>query len=145
MPLFGAGGQTYNVIDSRQAYLQRLLKQALYTMGHRARGGTVDPLLVRDGRPLARDRARAGVRHRQADEGRAFVEVSGRKGLGVKADDLIDRLIDKAAPGGRQAQRRPAGRRAAADRRADCGRGAALLPRSSSRAPRSSSSTSTRR
>jgi arginyl-tRNA synthetase len=31
------------------------------------------------------------------DEGRPFVEVSGRKGLGVKADDLIDRLTNKAA------------------------------------------------
>ena len=30
------------------------------------------------------------------DAKRPFVEVSGRKGLGVKADDLIDRMIDKA-------------------------------------------------
>jgi arginyl-tRNA synthetase len=31
------------------------------------------------------------------DADRPFVEVSGRKGLGVKADDLIDRLTAKAA------------------------------------------------
>jgi arginyl-tRNA synthetase len=31
------------------------------------------------------------------DSGKPFVEVSGRKGLGVKADDLLDRLTDKAA------------------------------------------------
>ena len=31
------------------------------------------------------------------DAGKSFVEVSGRKGLGVKADDLLDRLTDKAA------------------------------------------------
>jgi arginyl-tRNA synthetase len=32
-----------------------------------------------------------------ADADRPFVEVSGRKGLGVKADDLLDRLVDKAS------------------------------------------------
>jgi arginyl-tRNA synthetase len=30
------------------------------------------------------------------DESKPFVEVSGRKGLGVKADDLLDRMIEKA-------------------------------------------------
>ena len=41
------------------------------------------------------------------DGGRPFVEVSGRKGLGVKADDLIDRLTAKASVGSRKAQSRP--------------------------------------
>ena len=40
------------------------------------------------------------------DADRPFVEVSGRKGLGVKADDLLDRLTEKAAARGREAQRR---------------------------------------
>ena len=39
------------------------------------------------------------------DARKPFVEVSGRKGLGVKADDLIDTLIDKAA--GEVAKRNP--------------------------------------
>jgi arginyl-tRNA synthetase len=30
------------------------------------------------------------------DQSRAYIEVSGRKGFGVKADDLIDKLIDAA-------------------------------------------------
>ena len=45
------------------------------------------------------------------DESKPFVEVSGRKGLGVKADDLLDRLIAKAQRRGRGAQPRHAGRR----------------------------------
>src|SRR6185312_5926080 len=40
-----------------------------------------------------------------AETDRPFVEVSGRKGLGVKADDLLDRLTDKAA--GEVARRNP--------------------------------------
>ena len=39
------------------------------------------------------------------DAKRPFVEVSGRKGLGVKADDLLDTLIEKA--GGEVAKRNP--------------------------------------
>jgi arginyl-tRNA synthetase len=96
VPPFGRGGQTYNVIDSRQAYLQRLLKQALDAMGHRqeAERSThfsyeMVALSHATARELGYDVA--------ADAGRPFVEVSGRKGLGVKADDLIDRLVDKAA------------------------------------------------
>ena len=68
-------------------------------------GGALDPLLVRDGGAVARHRARARLRHRD-DADRPFVEVSGRKGLGVKADDLLDRLTDKAA-GGSVAKRNP--------------------------------------
>ncbi len=33
-PAFGGAGTTYNVIDVRQSYLQKLLKQALVAMGH---------------------------------------------------------------------------------------------------------------
>ena len=37
-----------------------------------------------------------GLELSQEDRQRPYVEVSGRKGLGVKADDLIDTLIAKA-------------------------------------------------
>ena len=52
----------YNVIDSRQAYLQQLLKQALAHDGVPARGGRVHALRLRNGRALARDGARARLR-----------------------------------------------------------------------------------
>ena len=63
------------------------------------RGRAADALLVRDGGAVARDRARAGLcaaRPTPTTAKRPFVEVSGRKGLGVKADDLIDRVFAKA-------------------------------------------------
>ena len=96
VPTFGRAAAVYNVIDSRQSYLQQLLKQALATMGFTEQADAVDALLVRDGRALARDRARARLRGQPSSSGKPFVEVSGRKGLGVKADDLLDRLIDTA-------------------------------------------------
>jgi arginyl-tRNA synthetase len=76
--------------------LQELLKQALTMTGH---PGEADhsvhfayemvALTHRTARTLGYDVA--------MDEAKPFVEVSGRKGLGVKADDLIDQLIERAA------------------------------------------------
>ena len=53
-----------NVIDTRQSYLQKLLKQALAALGYQRAGRALGALLVRDGRAVARHRARAGLRHR---------------------------------------------------------------------------------
>ena len=78
-----AASRTYNVIDVRQSYLQKLLKQALAAIGHTQRGRAVDPLLVRDGGALAPDRPRARLRAApRRTRSKPFVEVSGRKGLG---------------------------------------------------------------
>lgn len=94
VPSFGGAERTYNVIDTRQSYLQKLLKQALATMGyaHEAERATHFAYEM-----VALSHATARELGYPADEGgKPFVEVSGRKGLGVKADDLIDRLADKA-------------------------------------------------
>jgi arginyl-tRNA synthetase len=94
-PSFGHAGAVYNVIDSRQAYLQKLLKQALDAMGfaeQAARSTHFSYEMV----ALSHATARA-LGYEDADSGdKPFVEVSGRKGLGVKADDLLDRLIETA-------------------------------------------------
>jgi arginyl-tRNA synthetase len=93
-PHFGAAGMTYNVIDTRQTYLQKLLKQALATLGHVKQSERSHHFaygMVTLSHRTARELGYGGF-----DESRPFVEVSGRKGLGVKADDLLDRLIDKA-------------------------------------------------
>ena len=37
-----------------------------------------------------------GIELSESDKGKPFIEMSGRKGLGVKADDMIDRLEDDA-------------------------------------------------
>ncbi len=94
-PAFGRASAVYNVIDSRQAYLQELLKQALGAMGfvQQAEASTHFAYeMVALSHATARELG-------YADEeglGKPFVEVSGRKGRGVKADDLLDRLITTA-------------------------------------------------
>jgi len=85
-----------NVIDTRKAYLQNLLKQALAALGHQTQAEhsvhysyEMVALSHATARELGYDPS--------VDADRPFVEVSGRKGLGVKADDLLDRLRDKAS------------------------------------------------
>ena len=95
VPSFGRADSVYNVIDSRQAYLQQLLKQALATMGFR-READQSTHFAYEMVALSHATARE-LGYAEADaDGKPFVEVSGRKGLGVKADDLLDRLIDTA-------------------------------------------------
>jgi len=94
-PAFGQAAAVYNVIDSRQAYLQQLLKQALAHMGftdQAERSTHFSYEMV----ALSHATARALGYADTESSGKPFVEVSGRKGLGVKADDLIDRLIETA-------------------------------------------------
>jgi arginyl-tRNA synthetase len=95
-PAFGQASAVYNVIDSRQAYLQQLLKQALAAMGfpdQAAQSTHFAYEMVALSHATARE---LGYADTEAG-GKPFVEVSGRKGLGVKADDLIDRLIVTAS------------------------------------------------
>jgi arginyl-tRNA synthetase len=96
-PPFGGATTTYNVIDVRQSYLQKLLKQALRTLGHKDQAErathfsyemvALSPATARALGYLAAD---------AADDKKGFVEVSGRRGQGVKADDLLDTLISRA-------------------------------------------------
>jgi arginyl-tRNA synthetase len=95
-PAFGGAGAVFNVIDVRQSYLQKLLKQALTAIGHPAeseRSVHFSYEMV----ALTHNTARQlGYTLSPEDAARPFVEVSGRKGLGVKADDLLDVLAKKA-------------------------------------------------
>ena len=94
-PPFGAAAAVYNVIDTRQAYLQQLLKQALTALDHpdeAERSVHFSYEMV----ALSHKTAAALGYDIGVNGGKPFVEVSGRKGLGVKADDLLDRMIDAA-------------------------------------------------
>lgn len=95
-PSFGGAGAVVNVIDVRQSYLQKLLKQALSAIGHQEeadRSVHFSYEMV----SLTHNTARQmGYILSAEDAARPFVEVSGRKGLGVKADDLLDVLVKKA-------------------------------------------------
>jgi arginyl-tRNA synthetase len=95
-PAFGRGHTIYNVIDVRQSYLQRLLSQALAAAGH---PGEAERSIHFSYEMVALSHQTARQLGYPADAeeaGRPFVEVSGRKGLGVKADDLVDTLAGKA-------------------------------------------------
>src|SRR6185436_14769992 len=97
-PAFGHAKRIYNVIDSRQMYLQALLSQALRTLGHPNEAENSVHFsyeMVALSHATARE---LGYPEMEGDEARKpFVEVSGRKGLGVKIDDLLDLLIAKAS------------------------------------------------
>lgn len=95
-PEFGNASWVCNVIDTRQSYLQKLVKQALAALGYEAQSAH-SVHYAYEMVALSHATARELGYDTNEDEGRPFVEVSGRKGLGVKADDLIDRLTNKAA------------------------------------------------
>jgi arginyl-tRNA synthetase len=97
-PLFGGAAYVYNVIDVRQSYLQKLLKQALIGVGHpegAERSHHFSYEMVALSHATARELGYAPPPDSE-EARRPFVEVSGRKGLGVKADDLLDTMIRKA-------------------------------------------------
>jgi arginyl-tRNA synthetase len=87
------------VIDSRQMYLQALLSQALRTLGHPHEAENSIHFsyeMVALSHATARELGYT-IAADSEDAKKPFVEVSGRKGLGVKVDDLLDLLGDKAS------------------------------------------------
>ncbi|MDA1184304.1 MAG: arginine--tRNA ligase [Acidobacteria bacterium] len=98
-PPFGRAAYVYNVIDVRQSYLQKLLKQALVAAGHTEgaeRSHHFSYEMVAFSHATARELGHAPDPCSE-DAKRPFVEVSGRRGLGVKADDLLDTLMQNAS------------------------------------------------
>ncbi len=92
-PHFGAAATTvYNVIDARQAYLQDVVAEGLRRLGH-AQEAEQSIHFSYEIVALT-PRCAADMRYQLTPEEakKPHVEVSGRKGLGVKADDLIDKL-----------------------------------------------------
>jgi len=101
-PSFGAASRVYNVIDVRQSYPQKVVKEGLRVLGFTAEASRshhfhyeIVALSPKAARELA---ARFGEEYRLSpeDEKKPFVEMSGRKGLGVKADDLVAILLERS-------------------------------------------------
>src|SRR5262249_60531779 len=92
-PPFGRAFRAINVIDTRQSYLQKIVRAGLEALGHKAEAErsvhfayemvALSPATARLLGFLALD----------AED--KTLEMSGRKGIGVKADDLLDRLEAK--------------------------------------------------
>jgi arginyl-tRNA synthetase len=95
-PKFGAGQLVYNVIDSRQSYLQDVVVAGLRALGYNEQADHSVHFSYEMVALSPRTCVELGIELSEEDRKRPYVEVSGRKGLGVKADDLIDKLIEKA-------------------------------------------------
>ncbi len=97
-PHFGGATAIYNVIDSRQADPQANVIQALRGMGHGKEADHYTHFGYEMVALTPRCAAELGYEVAEEDLGRPYIEVSGRKGFGVKADDLIDKLIATVQP-----------------------------------------------
>ena len=101
-PAFGRATRVYNVIDVRQSYPQSVVREGLRVLGFAREADAsahfsyeVVALSPRAARDLA---TRFGEEYRltEEEEKKPYVEMSGRKGLGVKADDLIELLLERS-------------------------------------------------
>jgi len=95
-PTFGGATRVYNVIDSRQSYLQDVVVAGLRALGFHEQAERSIHFSYEMVALSLRCAAELGIAIPDEDRQRPYVEVSGRKGLGVKADDLIDKLMEEA-------------------------------------------------
>jgi arginyl-tRNA synthetase len=95
-PHFGGVAEIYNVIDARQAEAQNTVIEALRGLGYQEQADHYTHFSYEMVALTPRCAAELGYQLSEEDKGRAYIEVSGRKGFGVKADDLLDRLIESA-------------------------------------------------
>ncbi|WP_263410048.1 arginine--tRNA ligase [Terriglobus tenax] len=95
-PYFGRADAIYNVIDSRQNDPQNNVKEALRGMGYEDAADRYTHLNYEMVALTPRCALDLGYAVSEEDQQRAYIEVSGRKGFGVKADDLLDKLIAAA-------------------------------------------------
>jgi arginyl-tRNA synthetase len=92
-PQFGGAQAIYNVIDARQSDPQANVIQALRGMGHVEQADRYTHFSYEMVALTPRCAVELGYDVSEEDLVRPYIEVSGRKGFGVKADDLIDKLI----------------------------------------------------
>jgi arginyl-tRNA synthetase len=95
-PHFGGVSAIYNVIDSRQSDPQNNVIEAIRGLGHTQQAEdyhhfSYEMVALTPGCAIE-----LGYDVSEEDRKRAYIEVSGRKGFGVKADDLLDSLIAAA-------------------------------------------------
>jgi arginyl-tRNA synthetase len=95
-PHFGDVAEIYNVIDARQSEAQNTVIEALRGLGHRGAADHYTHFSYEMVALTPRCAAELGYKLSDDDKARSYIEVSGRKGFGVKADDLLDQLIASA-------------------------------------------------
>jgi arginyl-tRNA synthetase len=96
-PHFGDVAEIYNVIDARQSEAQNTVIEALRELGHNEAADRYTHFSYEMVALTPRCAAEMGYVLSEDEKTRSWIEVSGRKGFGVKADDLLDALIAAAA------------------------------------------------
>ena len=91
-PPFGHADRVYNVIDARQSYLQKIVFAGLRALGFTTQAARSNHFSYEIVALTPRCASDMGYQLSPEDAQRSYVEVSGRRGLGVKADDLLDKL-----------------------------------------------------
>ncbi len=111
-PAFGRAAHVCNVIDTRQSYVQEVVFAGLRALGFHEQADRCSHFAYEVVALSPRCALEMGYALTPADARRPHVEVSGRKGLGVKADDLLDRLetgaraeVDQRHPSAPDAER----------------------------------------
>ena len=94
---FGAGSAVINVIDVRQSYPQKVVKEAVRRAGFPEAADRSVHFAYEMVALTPASAEMLGLQLTDEDRAKAFLEMSGRKGLGVKADDLLDQLVEKAS------------------------------------------------
>jgi arginyl-tRNA synthetase len=92
-PHFGNVAEIYNVIDARQSEAQNTVMEALRALGYEEQAAHYTHFSYEMVALTPRCAAELGYELSEDEKARPYIEVSGRKGFGVKADDLIDQLI----------------------------------------------------
>ncbi|HEY8130551.1 MAG TPA: arginine--tRNA ligase [Thermoanaerobaculia bacterium] len=105
-PRFGGAQRVFNVIDVRQAYLQRVVREGLRLLGHKREAENSIHFSYEMVALTPATAEALGLEVSPADRKRPFIEMSGRKGVGVKIDDLIDALQSKATEAVREGSKR---------------------------------------
>jgi arginyl-tRNA synthetase len=95
-PHFGDVAEIYNVIDARQSEAQSTVIEALRGLGHNEAADHYTHFSYEMVALTPRCAAELGYTLSDEDKARSYIEVSGRKGFGVKADELLDQLIASA-------------------------------------------------
>jgi len=95
-PHFGHAKEVFNVVDSRQAYPQQVVATGLRALGYTEQADHLKHFAYNVVALTPRCAREMGYEIPEEDAKKPYVEVSGRKGQGVKADDLLDRLEESA-------------------------------------------------
>ncbi len=91
-PPFGKARRVYNVIDVRQSHLQAIVAEGLRALGYEEQAERSVHFAYEMVALTPASAERLGITLSEKDRGRAYIVMAGRKGLGIKADDLLDTL-----------------------------------------------------